>query len=222
LLLISQFCQTHDLLAITDEVYEFMLFDGLEHISLATLPGMWPRTVTISSFGKLLSATGWRVGYAIAPEELIREMGYSNEYEIACAPAPAQWAIAAALEDLRPFREHGALFQKKRDILCDALEKSGFRFQRPSGAAYVLVDVASLMAAWGVRSSEEITLKLIETPGIGTVPAEDFYLDDSGRLQIRFCFAVTDALLTDAAVRLASFACSASPGSSGRQVSAAT
>jgi aminotransferase len=207
--IIAKFCLDHDLIAITDEVYEFMVFDGLEHVSLATLPDMWPRTVTISSFGKMLSATGWRVGYVIAPEELIREIGYSNEYEAACAPAPAQWAVAAALEDIEPFLEHAAIFQRKRDDLCDPLEKAGFPFCRPSGAAYVLVDVSDLMAHWGMTRSEEVTLRLISRHGIGTVPADDFYLDGSGKRQIRFCFAVKDALLQDAAARLELFTKSA-------------
>ena len=204
LALIADFCHDHDLIAITDEVYEFMVFDGLQHISLATLPGMWERTVTISSFGKMLSATGWRIGYVIAPEELIREMGYSNEFETACASAPAQWAVAAALEDLEPFLALGQVFQRKRDLLCCALDKAGFHFQKPSGAVYVLVDVASLMSSWNLTTSEEVTLRLIENPGIGTVPAEDFYLDDSGSRQVRFCFAVFDGLLRDAEERLAS------------------
>jgi len=199
--MIAEFCKRHNVIAVTDEVYEFMTFDGRRHISLATLPGMWDRTITISSFGKMLSATGWRVGYAVGPERLLREVGYSNEFETACASTPAQYAVDAALQDLSPFLDQANIFQKKRDALCDALEEAGLTVFRPDGAVYVLLDVSQLMECWGKTNSAEVTLQLIDHPGIGSVPAEDFYLNDRGQKQIRLCFAVKDDLLADAAKR---------------------
>ena len=205
LVTIADFCRDHDLIAITDEVYGFMVFDGREHISIGSLPEMWPRTITISSFGKMLGATGARIGYAIAPEHLVREMSYSNEYEVACAPAPAQWAATEVMDSLEPYLEHRTVFAAKRDILCAALEKAGFHFWRPAGAAYILADVTRLMNRWGVGSSEEITLQLMKSPGIATVPAIDFYLNDIGTRQIRFCFGVLDEDLRRAARLLGGF-----------------
>ncbi len=200
--IVAQFCEKHDLWAITDEVYEFMTFDGLSHVSLAALPGMWERTVTLNSFSKPLGLTGWRVGYSIAPREITQAMGYFNEYAYVCAPTPLQRAIATAFENWRAFEGLRRIYQHKRDILCKALHVAEFPYHEPKGAFYVLVDVSRL----GLEDGEAANRRLIDKPKIGGVPAHDFYTDGSGKQQIRFCYAVEDRVLQDAAERLSGLA----------------
>lgn len=196
--MIASFCEKKDIFAVTDEVYEFMTFDGLQHRSLAALPGMWKRTVTINSFSKPLSITGWRVGYSIAPRELTQAMGYYNEFGYVCAPTPLQHAIAEVFGEWSVFTQLSGVYQAKRDILCNALRKTGLSFYEPKGAFYVLVDISSLQLGDDVAANT----RLIDDPGIGGVPAHDLYTDESGRYQIRLCYAIEDALLRDAADRL--------------------
>jgi aminotransferase len=195
---IRSFCIERDLWAITDEVYEFMVYDGLEHASLASLPGMWERTVTMQSFSKPLSITGWRVGSALAPPEVLRCLGFANEYAYVCAPTPLQHGVIAGFKDWRSFLPQRDIYQRKRDILCTALESAGLRIYRPSGSIYVLADVSR----FGLEDDVAVNMMLIDRVGVGGVPAHGFYSDDSGKQQIRFCFAVEDEILHEAAQRL--------------------
>jgi aminotransferase len=200
---IADFCIRHNIIVLADEVYQFMIFDGREHVSIATLPGMWERTVTLGSVGKLLASTGWRVGYAVGPEKLIHAMSLVNEYTAACANVPAQYAAIKGMQRLDLLLEHKTFYQRKRDILCEGLRAAGIKHWKPEGGGYVLADLSELMAACGVTSSEEIVRRLIVYPGVGGVPATDFYLNDTGRRQVRFSIGVTDVVLRDAAARLA-------------------
>jgi aminotransferase len=200
---IAKFCCDHKLIAIADEAYEFMTFDGRKHISLASLPGMSDRTITLWSFGKLLSTTGWRLGCAVASVDLIHELGKSNECVAACGPTPAQHAVAAALKDIAPYLEHSALFQAKRDIVCGGLQAAGIPFWKPEGAAYVLADVSGLMSEWNLANSEEVTIRMIQEYRVGCVPAKDFYSDETGMHLVRFSYAVKDADAYEGARRLA-------------------
>lgn len=202
--MIARFCIEKNLFVFADEVYEFMVFDDQKHISIARLPGMWERTVTMWSFGKMLGATGWRLGSAVGDRDIIQEMGYYNEHTAACGPAPAQWAVAAVIDDLRPFQSHQLRFQEKRDILCDALDEAGFSVLRPGGAMYVQADVTHLMPHGEAVDSEVVTCLMIEQTGVGSVPSADFYTDESGRSQIRYCYGTTNDQLHEAARRLRS------------------
>lgn len=198
--LIAEFCIKHDLWAITDEVYEFMVYDDLHHLSLASLDGMWERTVTMQSFSKPLSLTGWRVGSVIAQEDTLKFLGFGNEYAYVCSPTPLQHGVTDGFNDWRKFLPQGLIYQRKRDILCDALEAAGFPHHRPGGSIYVLADISRLNCIDDVQANH----MLIDTIGVGGVPAHGFYDDDSGQQQIRFCFAVGDDLLNEASRRLRS------------------
>jgi aminotransferase len=200
---ITRCCCRNNLIAIADEAYEFMTFDGRRHISLASLPGMSERTITLWSFGKMLSTTGWRLGCAVASEEQLFEMGKSNECVAACGPTPAQHGVIPALQDIDRFRRHGVLFQKKRDLVCGGLEAAGIPFSKPEGAAYVLADVTGLKSKWGLTNSEQVTIRMIQEYGVGCVPAKDFFSDDTGLDFVRFCFAVKDPDAEEGARRLA-------------------
>jgi aminotransferase len=202
---IAHVCKKKNLIAISDEVYEYMIYNGERHISIASMPGMWSRTIKISSFGKMLGCTGVRLGYAVAHEALIEKMGCYNEFGVACAPAPAQWGALKVLEKVgaEPFQEHATIFRKKRDILCDALQAARWKFSKPDGAGYILADVSELMEELGVSTSKEVAVHMMHSPGIGTVPAHDCYCgderDETGKRQLRLCFGMPDKELHKAA-----------------------
>jgi aminotransferase len=195
---IGEFCKEHDLLAVTDEVYEYMLYDGAEHVSMASLPGMAERTVTITSFSKTLAITGWRLGYAIAPQPLANKIALVNEFSYACAPSPLQHGIVDAVRNHRQFQALRDFYAPKRDILVNALEEVGFKVSKPRGAYYIMADHTRLGHADDVRAVES----LIRTVGVGAVPGSAFYADGRGTDLIRFCFAFNDSGLHDASRRL--------------------
>lgn len=195
---IGDICQRYDLMAITDEVYEFITFDGAEHISLASLPGMADRTITISSFSKTMAITGWRIGYAIAPPIIAQRIRVANEMNYVCAPAPLQHAIAAVAQDWRQFTRLAALFERKRNILLSALEEAGFTVHRPRGAYYVLADFSRL----GFVDDMSAVTEMIQRVGVGAVPGTAFFTGGAGKTQLRFCFAFRDEGLHYAGQRL--------------------
>ena len=142
LALIAGLCQEHDVLAITDEIYEYILYDGHEHVSLASLPGMRERTITISGFSKTYNMTGWRLGYAVAPPHLTARMGVVADLVYICAPTPLQHGVVAALQLPDSYYE-GLLadYATKRARIMEACDDVGLRSLRPQGAYYLMVDV---------------------------------------------------------------------------------
>lgn len=198
--LIADFCQEHDLLAFTDEIYEYILYDDLEHISLATLPGMRERTVTISGLSKTFSITGWRLGYVVADPALAGPIGLVNDLFYVCAPTPLQHGVAhgmARMDDsyyagLRP------LYQKKRDLFCSTLEDAGLKPIWPKGAYYVLADITRL----GYDTSRDAAMHILETVGVASVPGSAFFQSDEGEKLTRFCYAKDLPVLEEACARL--------------------
>ena len=195
---IAQICQHYDLAAITDEVYEFLTFDGAEHVSLASLSGMADRTITISSFSKTMAITGWRVGYAIAPAAIAQRIRVANEMNYICASSPLQHAIGTIGRDWRRFTRLAPQFQAKRDILADALEDAGFIVHRPSGATYILADFSRL----GFADDMTAVTEMIKRVGVGAVPGTAFFTGGAGKTTLRFCFAFRDDGLQAAGERL--------------------
>ncbi|MEL6181933.1 MAG: aminotransferase class I/II-fold pyridoxal phosphate-dependent enzyme, partial [Myxococcota bacterium] len=147
--IIAAFCQEHDLLAITDEIYEYIVYDGQPHISLATLPGMRERTITMSGFSKTFSITGWRLGYAVAAPELAGPIGLVNDLCYICAPSPLQYGVARGMAQLGEayYTQMRDMYQSKRDQICAVLESSGLTPIPPQGAYYVLANVSRLGCA---------------------------------------------------------------------------
>ncbi len=195
---IAEFCQQNDLLAVTDEVYEYMLYDGAEHVSMATLPGMADRTVTITSFSKTLAITGWRLGYAIAPQPLANKIALVNEFSYACAPSPLQHGIVDAIANHRQLQTLRDLYSPKRDLLVRALEDVGFRVSKPRGSYYIMADHTKL----GYDDDVAAVEGLIRQVGVGAVPGSAFYSEGKGKNLIRFCFAFNDVGLEEASRRL--------------------
>jgi aminotransferase len=216
LLAISELCIRHDALAITDEIYEHIRFQGA-HVPIATLPGMRARTVTISGASKTFSVTGWRVGWILAPEDLTGAIRKVHDFLTVGAPAPLQEGVAVALDQLdRPFYDRlAAEYRSRRDLLHGALIESGFRCTPPEGAYYILADFSgvSLPAAKRQQSDTEFAIWLSREIGVTPVPGSSFFRDGSqgGRSLVRFVFCKTDDILLEAARRLRSISSGSGP-----------
>jgi aminotransferase len=186
---IARLCQTHDALAITDEIYEYILYRGSEHVSLATLPGMAERTITISGLSKTWSATGWRIGWALASPELTLAIRKVHDFLTVGAPAPLQEAAAEAL-GFAPayFATLAHEYEERRARLVVGLGALGFDVHQPQGAYYAMAGFDRF------RQPDEddtaFALRLLRGGGVATVPGSSFFPDPSdGRRLVRFCFA---------------------------------
>lgn len=212
---IAGLCQRHDVLAITDEIYEHIRFDG-EHLPLATLPGMRERTVTISGASKTFSVTGWRIGWIVAPPELTDAIRKVHDFLTVGAPAPLQDGIATALDVLeRSFYDELAQnYRARRDLLHTALVESGFACTPPEGAYYILADFSDLAQPHGSTaplSDTEFAVWLSREIGVTPVPGSSFFREGGiGHTLVRFVFCKTDDILLEAARRLRTLSSSGS------------
>ncbi|MGH9366076.1 MAG: pyridoxal phosphate-dependent aminotransferase, partial [Thermoanaerobaculia bacterium] len=196
---IARLCQRHGLVAVVDEIYEHIWYEGHRHVSLGSLPGMEDRTVTLSGLGKTYAVTGWRVGWAVAAAPLTALIRKVHDYLTICAPAPFQKAGETALalpdsyyEDVR--RRYAA----RRDILLPALTRAGLAFTEPEGSYYVMVDAASL----GWKDDWQFVDLLARQVGVLAVPGSSFYARGGGKTRARVNFAKKEETLREAARRL--------------------
>lgn len=198
--LIRDLCVEFNVLAITDEIYEHILYDGAQHISIITLDGMRDRTVVINGMSKTYSVTGWRVGWTIASPEITSAIRKVHDFMTVGAPAPLQEAGAVALALPASYYEQlAANYAKRRDRLMPALEQAGFRCFRPRGAYYVMTDIGGFRA----RNDVAFTKYLVKEVGVAAVPGSSFYNDPrDGAKQVRFAFCKRDQTLDEAAARL--------------------
>jgi N-succinyldiaminopimelate aminotransferase len=187
---------------VTDEVYEHLVFDGQQHIPVATLPGMADRTLTISSAGKTLSATGWKVGWLHGPAEAVAAARTVKQFLTYVASGPFQPAVAMALGlGDETYHQMARSLQAKRDLLCDGLSAAGFQIARPSSTYFVIADAAPL----GASDAVDFCLSMPERCGVVGVPVSVFCDDaESTRTLVRFAFCKRDEVLNEAVVRLAS------------------
>jgi aminotransferase len=190
----------HDLFVITDEIYEYFVFDGAQHISLATLPGMAERTISISGLSKTFSITGWRIGYLVAERRWLGAISYFHDLVYVCAPSPFQHGAAAGLMQLPDSFYSGLAtdYQAKRDMLCAALADVGLTPSIPQGAYYVLADVTNLPGA----TAREKARTLLRNTGVAAVAGTAFFAAGRGENLIRFCFAKRDEDLERACAML--------------------
>jgi N-succinyldiaminopimelate aminotransferase len=196
---VARICVERDILAVTDEVYEHLVYEG-RHIPLATLPGMAERTVTISSHGKTFSFTGWKVGWACGPADLIAAVRTAKQYLSYSGATPFQHAAVVALGLPGAYYEElAAGLAQRRDLLCRGLRDAGLETFTPQGTYFATTDVASVGATEGV----EFCLGLPERVGVVAVPMSVFYDDaDAGRTLVRFAFCKRPEILAEAAARL--------------------
>jgi len=201
LMLIASLCQRFDALAITDEIYEHIIYDGLEHIPVITLPGMRDRTILINSLSKTFSVTGWRVGWAIASPELTVNIRKVHDFLTVNAATPLQYAGAMALNEQHSyFAGLSEVYAGRRQAALEMLENAGFRCYVPGGAYYVMTDISR----FGAKDDVSFARELVEHYGVAGVPGSSFYFDKkSGSAQIRFCFCKNYATLMLAGQKLA-------------------
>jgi aminotransferase len=198
--LIRDLCVEFDVLAITDEIYEHILYDGTKHMSMASLPGMEERTITINGMSKTYSVTGWRVGWTIAPPRITDAIRKVHDFLTVGAPAPLQEAGASALSMPESYYTKLADgYRKRRDRLLPALEAAGFRCFLPRGAYYVMTDISG----FGYADDLAFTKYLVSEIGVAAVPGSSFYRNPKdGAHQVRFAFCKRDETLDEAATRL--------------------
>ncbi|MEZ5065069.1 MAG: aminotransferase class I/II-fold pyridoxal phosphate-dependent enzyme [bacterium] len=197
---IADLCVRHDVIAITDEIYEHIVYDGAEHVSLGALPGMEDRCVTINALSKTYSVTGWRVGWAIACEELTNAIRKVHDFATVGAAAPLQEAGAHALRLPREYYAGMAeAYRVKRDVLAAALAEAGFGVFRPRGAYYIMTDISG----FGAQDDVSFARYLVEEIGVAGVPGSSFYTDRrAGAQRLRFNFCKRPETLEAAIVRL--------------------
>lgn len=195
--LLADLCTEHDVIAITDEIYEHILYNGREHVSLGSLPGMEEQTVTIGSFSKTYSVTGWRVGYALATSQLTARIRKIHDFLTVGAPAPLQSACATALDlPAAYYQELAESYDRKRKILHRALVRAGLSCSLPEGAYYLFADVSD----FDMRDTEFARF-LVETIGVAAVPGSSFFRN-GGKNLVRFTFSKKDETLYEAGRRL--------------------
>lgn len=199
--LIRDLCVEFNVLAITDEIYEHIIYDGARHISIASLDGMRDRTVSINGLSKTYSVTGWRVGWTVAPPAITDAIRKVHDFLTVGAPAPLQEAGAVALDlPSAYYQKLAENYRTRRDHLLPALRAAGFRCFHPRGAYYVMTDVSS----FGFADDVSFTQHLVKEIGVAAVPGSSFYNDPrDGARQVRFAFCKRDQTIDEAARRLA-------------------
>jgi aminotransferase len=197
---IAALCREVDAIAVTDEIYEHILYDGAEHISIASLPEMRDRSVVVNSLSKTYSVTGWRVGYVIASPDLTGAIRKVHDFLTVGAAAPLQEAGAVALAFGPEYYEKlQADYTRRRDLLLPALEQAGFRCFAPRGAYYIMTDISE----FGFDDDVAFATHLVREVGVAVVPGSSFYSrPELGRSQVRFTFCKRDETLRAAAERL--------------------
>jgi len=190
--IIRDLCIQHDVVAITDEIYEHLVFDGLRHIPIATYPGMQDRTITICGLGKTFAVTGWRVGYCIASAELTDSLRKVHDFTTVCAPTPLQEAMATVIGLPDSYYQWlQTFYASRRSRMLGILDKHGFKYAVPEGAYYVMADFRHLG-----RGDDDMAFAywLIDEIGVATVPGSSFYASDPGlgRGLVRFAFPKKD------------------------------
>jgi len=196
---VAALCREYDVIAITDEVYERMVYEG-DHVSLATLDGMWDRTVTLSSLGKSFSLTGWKVGWAVAPEHLTAGVRAAHQFLTFTTASPLQHGAAAALRAPDSYyAELAAAYRSRRDLLASGLSDLGFEVFTPAGTYFMLAD----HTAFGFTDDVAFVRHLIERTGVAAIPPSAFYHHkDDGESLVRFAFCKDEDTLTAAIDRL--------------------
>ncbi len=197
--LLSRFCRAHDAVALCDEVWEHVVFDGGKHLSMMSLPGMAERTVKVGSAGKIFGLTGWKVGFVVAAPGLLRGLAKAHQFLTFTTPPNLQSAVAYGLG--KPDGYFAAMrvdLQRSRDLLASGLAERGFSVLLAEGTYFLNVDLAPL----GITDDVAFCERLVAENGVATVPVSAFYAEDPVRSVVRFCFSKSDATLTAALERL--------------------
>ena len=199
---LAKVAKEKDLLVITDEIYEYIRYDGREHISPATIDDLFERTVSIMGLSKTFSITGWRIGYAVAPKAMIEAMTLIHDLYYICAPTPLQHGVAAGFKAPQSFFESmQSDYERKRDMITSALRDGGFTPIVPQGAYYMLADISHLE----YPTAKDGAMDLLERGGVASIPGSAFYRGETGEKLLRFCYAKEDHVLEEACARIRNF-----------------
>ena len=191
-----------DVLLICDEVYEHMVFDGQQHQSAASYPGLAARAFIVSSFGKTYHVTGWKVGYVAAPAALSAEFRKVHQFNVFTVNTPVQHALAAYMADAKPYLELAAFYQRKRDLFRAGLQRTKFRLLPGEGTYFQCVDISGLAVPERNLPEAEFCLWLTSEIGVAAIPLSAFYGNGFDQHVVRFCFAKKDETLNAALLRL--------------------
>ncbi|KAI0082568.1 aminotransferase [Panus rudis PR-1116 ss-1] len=214
---IAALAEEFNLLVMSDEVYETLVFDKREHVRFATLPGMWDRTVTVGSAGKMFAATGWRVGWLIGPESIIKPTLAATTRIVFCSNSPLQEAAAAGIEEARErgfFEKQLVEYEERRNILTDCFDKLGLRYTQPQGSYFILLDIYNIrwpddypfpQSVEGRGRDFKACWFIAMEVGVSSIPVSEFYCEehvDIGERYARFAFCKDTTTLKQAAERL--------------------
>jgi len=200
---IASLCRDRGIFCVTDEVYEYMVYPGREHLSMASLPDARDLTVTIGSYSKTFSITGWRIGFAAAPAPIAAAIGLVNDLYYVCAPAPLQHAVAVGVRTATDefYAQMVNKYANKRDQFCNLLREIGLDPLVPKGAYYVLADVSSI----GEATAKDAAMRLLHEAGVASIAGSAFFQGVTGERFVRFCYAKSDGDLDRACEGLASW-----------------
>jgi aminotransferase len=196
---IAEIAIRYDLFVFTDEIYEYLVYDGRRHISPGSIPALADRTITISGYSKTFSITGWRIGYAVGRMHWTRPIGHVSDAIYVCAPAPLQAGVARGIRELPGsfYEQLRDIYGAKRDKFCAALKRTGLTPYVPQGAYYVLADVSRVPGGTGWQKA----MHILQKTGVACVPGNAFYSGGCDNL-VRFCFAKSDDVIEEAGRRL--------------------
>lgn len=201
--LIAELCIEHDVTVISDEVYEHLLFSQAQHVPIATLPGMFERTVTVSSAGKLFSATGWKIGWVSGPPDLIEGVGRAHQFVTFAVHHPTQEAVAYALNlPDSYYQDFRSMYEAKLHLMTSALDSGGLNYRIPQGTYFIMADYSDVFTGTPI----EFTRHLIKEIGVACIPPESFYGEEHrhlGQGYVRFAFCKSDTMLLQTQERLA-------------------
>jgi methionine transaminase len=195
---LAQLAVSENLFVISDEVYEHIVFDGLSHISAASIPALAERTFLCGSFGKTFHTTGWKIGYCMAPAALTTEFRKIHQFLVFSVPTPFQYAISEYLRTPEHYLSLSAFYQRKRDLFTEAIASVGFSLTKSSGSFFQNVNYANLSAEDAVSLAERLTREA----GVASIPVSVFYQSQNDYKVLRFCFAKNDDTLLEGAERL--------------------
>ena len=188
---LQEILEPTDIMLLSDEVYEHLVFDGFSHESVCKFPDLRQRSFICASFGKTFHVTGWKMGYCLAPEPLMREFRKIHEFVVFAVNHPAQRAIATYLKDASHYEGLGNFFQKKRDLFLQGLEGSRFRFTPSEGTYFQLLDYSEISKSPDLEFAKTLTVR----NGVASIPISVFNVNRADNHQLRFCFAKTDETL---------------------------
>lgn len=195
---LEKITRDNDIIILSDEVYEHILFDDYKHQSVAKYPALAQRSLVVGSFGKTFHATGWKVGFCVAPENLTREFRKVHQFNVFSVNTPIQYALAEYMQDKRNYVNIGSMYQKKRDLFLEHIKPSRFKPLPCFGTYFQLLDYSTITRASDVEFAEKLT----KNHKIASIPVSVFYNDPFDQKVLRFCFAKSDETLIEAATIL--------------------